>query len=414
MESNSGRDEGNYSACLWITRVSSTGLDAGASGGGSGGQATRMTSTDLPTLSVRSPADLIVAVPYLLGFHPADSIVVVAMRRSSVVFAARADLPEPGAAAQVRTAAAADLADMVRRQQVEAVVVLGYGPAERATPAVDAVTAALRTRRVELLDALRVTDGRFWSYFCGIPTCCPAEGLPIDPTSPLAVAATVAGQVALPDRQALARMVEPVDGGAREGMRAATARANERLTSLLIEAPPADLLGGRTLRTVGESAVREAVDRCRQRAALTDDEVAWLTVLLTDLSIRDYAWEQIGDGDWHVSLWLDVLRRAEPDLVPAPASLLAFAAWRSGNGALAAVALGRALDCRPDYSMAQLMADVLARGIAPSALGRWPRTRREWSTRPDPHRNRRSRRAREQPGRGRPTIRRRGEGPASR
>ena len=48
-------------------------------------------------LAVRSPADLIAAVPYLLGFHPADSVVAVALRGRQIIFAARADLPEPGA-----------------------------------------------------------------------------------------------------------------------------------------------------------------------------------------------------------------------------------------------------------------------------------------------------------------------------
>ncbi|MFD0787811.1 DUF4192 family protein, partial [Micromonospora azadirachtae] len=54
-----------------------------------------MASTEPPRLAVRSPADLLAAVPYLLGFHPADSVVVVAMRGRRVVFAARADLPDP-------------------------------------------------------------------------------------------------------------------------------------------------------------------------------------------------------------------------------------------------------------------------------------------------------------------------------
>ena len=38
-----------------------------------------------------------------------------------------------------------------------------------------------------------------------------------------------------------------------------------------------------------------------------------------------------------------MLRRVEPAYVPAPACLLAFAAWRAGQGALARVAVDRAL-----------------------------------------------------------------------
>src|SRR3954452_1300409 len=36
-----------------------------------------MTTSDPPAIRVSSPADLIEAVPYLLGFHPAESLVVI-------------------------------------------------------------------------------------------------------------------------------------------------------------------------------------------------------------------------------------------------------------------------------------------------------------------------------------------------
>ncbi|PWU56623.1 DUF4192 domain-containing protein, partial [Micromonospora sp. S4605] len=51
-------------------------------------------------LTVRSPADLVTAVPYLLGFHPGDgSIAVIVCRDRRIIFAARSDLPARPAAA---------------------------------------------------------------------------------------------------------------------------------------------------------------------------------------------------------------------------------------------------------------------------------------------------------------------------
>ena len=79
---------------------------------------------------------------------------------------------------------------------------------------------------------------------------------------------------------------------------------------------------------------------------LDDDEVAWLTVLLVHVQVRDHAWSRTDGRDEDISLWTDVLRRAEPDLIAAPGCLLAFAAWRSGHGALAAVALLMAIERR--------------------------------------------------------------------
>ncbi|MEH0843012.1 DUF4192 domain-containing protein [Micromonospora sp. CPCC 205711] len=329
-----------------------------------------MTATDRPRLTVRSPGDLLAAVPYLLGFHPADSVVVVALRGRRIVFAARSDLPDPGTDPRLP---ADHLGDVLARQEAESATVVGYGPAERVTPAVDAVRAALTDAGLSVLDALRVTDGRYWSYLCDGVDCCPPDGTPYDPgASQVSAAAVFAGQVALPDRAALTAQVAPLDGLDREAMRWAGVAAERRLLALLEDAPAADLLDGRVVRAAGVVAIRAALRRHRRGERLTDDEVAWLSLLLTHLPVRDHAWERTDGREEDISLWSDVLRRAEEELIAAPASLLAFAAWRAGQGALAAVALERALAAHPDYSLAQLLDDLLRRGVPPSELDGWP------------------------------------------
>ncbi|MEU1687364.1 DUF4192 domain-containing protein [Micromonospora sp. NPDC005707] len=322
-----------------------------------------MNSIERPRLAVRSPADLVAAVPYLLGFHPADSVVVVAMRGRRVVFAARGDLPEPGSDPRP---AARHVAEVVARQGTDAATVIGYGPAARVTGAVDAVGEALDRAGLVVLDALRVTDGRWWSYLCAEPACCPPDGTPYDPAaSQVSAAAVFAGQVALPDRAALAAQVAPIGGPVRVAMRRATDRARRRLAGLAGDPP---------VRSAGMAAVRTAFRRHRRGERLGDDEVAWLTVLLTHLPVRDHAWSRTDGRDADISLWTDVLRRAEPELIAAPGSLLAFAAWRGGHGALAAVALERVLAAHPGYSLAVLLDDALRRGLSPAELDDWPTT----------------------------------------
>jgi len=105
---------------------------------------------------------------------------------------------------------------------------------------------------------------------------------------------------------------------------------------------------------------------------------AWLGLVLRQLRVRDDAWARM-DPDWrdaHRRLWVDLLRRAEPPYVPAPASLLAFTAWQSGDGALANVALDRALDADPGYSMAHLLREAIDCG-APPSMARLPMTPEE-------------------------------------
>lgn len=327
-------------------------------------------------LCVRSTVDLLASVPYLLGFHPADSLVVVAIRGRRMAFAARGDLLDPAAFAAARASFTEHLVAVVTRQQVDAVSVIGYGAADRVATAMPAVCALFARRGVRIMDAVRVTAGRYWSYFCPDPVCCPPEGIAFDlSTSSLSAAAVFAGQVVLPDRAALVSQVAPAGGSVRESMRLATERARDRLAALIADDRRRRAPAGGDQAVVvsaGRAAVREALARGGTGDQLTDDEVAWLALLLTNQSIRDFAWERATPEHWQQALWMDVLRRVEPKFAPAPASLLAFVAWRNGYGALASVALERALDADPAYSMALVLDQVLRRGVPPSVLDKWP------------------------------------------
>ncbi|GGK93680.1 DUF4192 domain-containing protein [Mangrovihabitans endophyticus] len=314
------------------------------------------------TIKASSPADLVAAVPFLIGFHPADSVVVVALRGKRVTFTARHDLPPPEHGA----AAAAHLADVVARQDVGAVMLIGYGAATAVTPALVRSASALEQVGVAVLDQLRVTEGRWWSYYCTDPLCCPPEGnLCLPDNSPLAAAATYAGQVALPNRAALLAQVAPVTGPELERMAAATARAHERMAGLLGRAG-AD--AERTVRRAGRSAVRDAERHHRAGRRLSDDEVAWLALLVAADPVRDYAWDRMPGPEWRIELWSDVVRRVAPDHVAVPACLVGFGAWLAGSGALAVAAVDRALAQEPRHRVARMLGEILALGVPPSVV----------------------------------------------
>src|SRR5260370_36328297 len=65
----------------------------------------------------------------------------------------------------------------------------------------------------------------------------------------------------------------------------------------------------------------------------TDDEIARITVALRDLRVRDDAWARMdpSDAEAHQRLWTDVVRRAQPGRVAAPAALLALASGRQAQ-----------------------------------------------------------------------------------
>src|SRR5215213_642349 len=149
-----------------------------------GGHHRRMTSP-APTLRLTSPADIIAAVPYLIGFHPTDSLVAMGFAGSSLRVTTRWDLPsEPGILG--------GLLPVLRRDNAKAVILIGYGPGPLVTPAIDDALPLLRENGVEVAEAFRVHENRYWSYVCRRITCCPPEGGRYDPAaSPIAAEAVV-------------------------------------------------------------------------------------------------------------------------------------------------------------------------------------------------------------------------------
>ena len=129
------------------------------------------------------------------------------------------------------------------------------------------------------------------------------------------------------------------------------------------------LTAGRVIAQSGLEAAREAITRYRDGGGpLTRSAAATLTVMLGNLRVRDDVWARMDPGHRvaHLRLWTDVTRLAQPGYAAAPATLLAFTAWQDGDGALANVALDRALADNPRYSMALLLREALDGGAPPS------------------------------------------------
>lgn len=320
----------------------------------------------LSDLRVTSPAHLVAVVPYLLGFHPRDSLVVVGRREHALLFAARRDLPPADTPFAEVTGFAQHIASVVARQSIDSVILFGWTD-ERSSGAalVAAVADALLEVGIPVSEQLRVADGRFWCYLCTDEGCCPSEGRPFD-----AEAAEIrrsAGFEVFGSRDALVASVAPVDD---EGMRVATLAADRRLEELAArtDAGAGPLLGA--IRRAGARAVGVAMARHRDGGTLDDDEAAWLSVLLAHTPVGEYALEHADAVGWQVDLWADLLRRTRPELAAMPAVLLAFTAWRTGQGALASVAVDRALDADPTLGIARLLDNVLTDGIPPSELDR--------------------------------------------
>jgi hypothetical protein len=300
-------------------------------------------------MTARTPEDLLAVVPVVLGFEPAESMVMLTFG-SDPPFHARADLPTRFADVAEM---AAMLADPARQHGVRSAFLVVYSERGRfADRALRATARALAEAGVEVLDGLRA-DGRRWFAVPPRPGVS-ASGVTYDLSAHrFAAQAVYEGRVVHPSREDLAASIAPD--------RARVGRVVAALAALTGEPAPALEEG---------LWARELVVRHVERATVPEDaEVARLLRGMLDVRVRDAAWsplrrERAGE---HVELWSDVVRRSPDPLVPAPAALLGFAAWQAGHGALAWCAVDRCLDADPGYSLGTLVAQLLAGAVPPQS-----------------------------------------------
>jgi hypothetical protein len=347
------------------------------------------------------PGELAAALPQLLGFRPQESVLAVSLRgggrRGSrtgrIGLTARVDLPPTGA----RRAVVANLVGAVLTDAPTAVLLAvaseaadDVGVPELATPSTEEVDPVAAVAPVPELphravvreallgfseagvpvhEALLVRSGRWWSYDCSEDCCMPGAGTPLPGgTSVLAAATALAGQVVEEERAALGRRIAPVGFLAAAGMAQACDDVGVEMSARLDQVGSAAvaqeswrLLAG-AVAEVGPGTVRSLSDR---RAA----RLAWG---LLDVEVRDRAMGLALRPDPAAAevLWTELTRRVPVPLDAAPATLLAVTCWVQGNGAMANVALDRALTSRPDYRMAQLLRSALDACLPPAQVRR--------------------------------------------
>jgi hypothetical protein len=158
-------------------------------------------------IRLRGPADVLAVLPFQLGYHPHEAVVVVAVSHRSIGLVQRLDLPP----ADDVDAAVGALLPALERERPEAVLLVGYESARSsAVPVLDALRDACVHRGMDVLDRLLVRDGRWYAVDCATG-CCPKDGaaLPAPEDTP-AVADFVAMETApLSDREAVRRQLDP-------------------------------------------------------------------------------------------------------------------------------------------------------------------------------------------------------------
>lgn len=121
-----------------------------------------------------------------------------------------------------------------------------------------------------------------------------------------------------------------------------------------------------TARLEGRWALARMQRFQRDGVRLSDPDAARLLVAVESIPTRDRLWLDMNVGNLgsHVALWTDMTQRAPDEVRAAPASLLGFASWLSGHGALAWCALDQVPKDKP-YALANLVAAAVQTGMHP-------------------------------------------------
>ncbi|OBJ81371.1 DUF4192 domain-containing protein [Mycobacterium sp. 1245852.3] len=304
--------------------------------------------------TTESIGDVVRNLPGMLGFRPAESLVVAAVQGGCVSCVLRVDLSDVAA-----TNALERLAVLVSRSGADGAVAVFVSTLtsscmmriERFGDMAATLAEALEADGVCLVDAVmvdRVEAGGRWQCVDG----CGKAGVLGDPaSSAAAAAAVVAGR----------RMY-----GSREELAALVAVDVERAAAV------APLLAGAGGAAV-EVAVRQAVAAVRrvgQGEVLSDIDLARIGASLVDVRVRDALFTLVDSAEAGAAetLWGELARVLPRPYRSEALCLIGFSAFSRGEGPLAGVALEAALAEEPAHPMAGMLDCALQGGIRPEDI----------------------------------------------
>lgn len=302
----------------------------------------------LPTvIRARSHEGMLAAIPYLLTFHPENSLVLVFLDDQQVVLTGRLDLPETE-----------ELPDM-GGWLTEVALIAGATALSAVTyhPDVSLGLAALarieRESPLPVSELIHASEDYFWAACCDDPLV----PRPYDVVShEVSASAVLAGVSALPDRAAVQRLASGPTPAVRDACVAAFALAAQTVRDL----DPHQRL---------ELTVKLVEHHLLDPAGMDVPTCALLATLILEIPSRDAAWLMMSrpSAGEHLALWSRVVAHTIAPWEMAPLCLLGSAAWINGNGALLVECIERGEQIDPHYSLLHILNDINLRALPPTA-----------------------------------------------
>jgi len=332
-------------------------------------------------LKLHHPGDVLAAVPFVLGFEPANSLVAISLkgRRQRVGLVMRTDYPSK-LDLEVFKFAALNMITHLQRDHARGVILVSYPPVtvelqedRPVDEALEILEKAAEESGIPVREALIVIDRRWWSIKCKDERCCPIAGTPVVDLAKSRVAAEVVVRGG------------PMPFANEEGLVASLSHQDSLLAQCLaqaIEDRVEQLLARTTKDEIQEIRRTQltALDECYsiwchsecstqvfagRLELLADVVIGVQTVMLRDYALGIHSEETLEQA---VALWRWLLTLIPEGTVAPIACLAAATAYESGDGAMAQRALDRAFLDSPEYSLAHLLRRVFTAGFSPGTF----------------------------------------------
>ena len=313
---------------------------------------------------VSGPAQLVTAIPHILGFHPEASLVIAVLNDDYVETIQRLDWPVD----------AIDLNFDVKFCVGSDVVIILYTEDFKVSQAdVDTITDLTSdafSKHHHVLDQLVVVGSRWRSLMCDDESCCPVDGREsLVDGLPVEVEYIVRGSAPFASREAMEQSLAPRELTQPE--------VSDRDAALIValDAIKAGTKESSNSDSASATDYRLQMVESLHLRLMNGSQMDWadganLIAGLHDIHIRDCLLKRLLDDEELRSQvkvhLLSLIPTASESSVVVLATALAGCVWLDGNGALAAVALERALECDPSYSLAVLLNRAINFGVPPS------------------------------------------------
>lgn len=310
--------------------------------------------------TLTSPHDLLAAIPFLIGYHPTDSLVLVSLKDESVGMAMRVDYPT-----LIDSKFSPDLTDSLlfhlTREGGDGALVIAYVPEDRndGPMILETIAASLNEADIEVRESLIVQGGRWRSTLCSDELCCPPGGNELPEIAASRVAAEQVSQghpMPLLDSHALVDSIAPLALSEDSDFIASvsTSHLSQRDGAISV----IDLASRFIAGSIGSNRVADQMLSARVISALRD------------IQVRDFALGSHDGATIHIyaMMWQYLLRIAPAGYVAPIASLYAALCYENGEGALANRSLDRARVDEPSYSLAALLRKVFSAGWPPESF----------------------------------------------